>query len=424
MNKKVFWRKYEIKEIASKNDYSTQIGPFGLLLKASEYVDQGIPILRGINVNNGRFYDKEFAFISEKKASMLDKFHAFSEDIILAHKGTLGEIGIIPKNSNFKFYVLGNSMMKISCNKELVNPKYLYYWLCGPIALKYIFNNISQTGVPQILQPLTTLRKMNVLLPNLNYQNKVASFLDLIDNLIEKKENYNFNLENFAFKIFKLIFIHGKSFKNILKNKVNIESWNFKKLGDFVKFIRGVSYKTLDLEPSKTVLVTLKSINREGGFRFSGFKEYVGKYKEEQIVKDNDIIIAQTDLTQKAEVLGRVALVREVPDYNKYIISLDICKILPSKELPRFFLYNLLKTDNFIQHCKKYANGTTVLHMAGNAIPNFQFRLPPFEIILKFEDYIYSLYNLIKINDIDIQYLTKLKAKLLPYLLNGSIQVK
>ena len=59
--------------------------------------------------------------------------------------------------------------------------------------------------------------------------------------------------------------------------------------------------------------------------------EYVGEYKEEQIVKDGEIVVAQTDLTQKAEVIGTPAIVNSLGQYEKLIASLDLQIVRPKK---------------------------------------------------------------------------------------------
>lgn len=56
------------------------------------------------------------------------------------------------------------------------------------------------------------------------------------------------------------------------------EDWEFVELGKYVNCFNGVSYKSEDLNPSTTAMVTLKSFDRDGGFRLDGFKEFTGKY--------------------------------------------------------------------------------------------------------------------------------------------------
>lgn len=65
------WPIKTISECASAEPYSTQIGPFGKALMADEYVETGIPVLRGVNVNYGRFHDDDFVYIDIETANRL-----------------------------------------------------------------------------------------------------------------------------------------------------------------------------------------------------------------------------------------------------------------------------------------------------------------------------------------------------------------
>ena len=61
-------------------------------------------------------------FLLRYKADQLIASNAYPEDIVFTHRGTLGQVVIIPKNSKFKRYVVSQSQMKLSCDKSKVNP--------------------------------------------------------------------------------------------------------------------------------------------------------------------------------------------------------------------------------------------------------------------------------------------------------------
>jgi len=148
------WPIKTIAECAAPEAYSTQIGPFGKALMADEYVPSGVPLLRGVNVNRGRFHDDDFVFIDEKTADRLQKFEAFPGDVLLCHKGTLGEIGLMPYSRKYSRYIMGNSMLRVRCDPTKLLPEYLFYWLKSAEGQHYIFSRVSQVGVPQIQTPL------------------------------------------------------------------------------------------------------------------------------------------------------------------------------------------------------------------------------------------------------------------------------
>lgn len=70
------------------------------------------------------------------------------------------------------------------------------------------------------------------------------------------------------------------------------KGWGVTTIGDTANVIKGKSYKSSELEPSSTALVTLKSFTRGGGYRLDGLKEYTGTFKSEQEVFAGDLVIA------------------------------------------------------------------------------------------------------------------------------------
>ena len=118
------------------------------------------------------------------------------------------------------------------------------------------------------------------------------------------------------------------------------EGWEVVSAGDVAEIIKGKSYKSDELQASRVALVTLKSFERGGGFRMDGFKGYVGKYKAEQVIVPGECVVAYTDVTQQAEVIGRAALVLPSPEHDTLVASLDVGIVRPRREgISPGFLY-------------------------------------------------------------------------------------
>lgn len=201
------WPVMSIAECASAEPYSTQIGPFGNALMADEYTKSGVPVLRGVNVNRGRFHDDDFVFIDDEAADRLDKFESYPGDVLLVHKGTLGQIGLMPIRRRYQRYIMGNSMMRVRCDPAKLLPEYLYYWLSSAAGRHYLFSRISQVGVPQIQTPLTTLRQATLPVPPVDEQHGITHILSTLDQKIELNGRMNETLEAMARALFTSWFV-------------------------------------------------------------------------------------------------------------------------------------------------------------------------------------------------------------------------
>jgi type I restriction enzyme S subunit len=203
----VEWPLKTIAECAHPEAYSTQIGPFGKALMANQYTDAGVPVLRGVNVNRGRFHDDDFVFVDDVTADRLSKFESFPGDVLLVHKGTLGQIGLMPKRPKYHRYIMGNSMMRVRCDPAKLLPEYLYYWLTSADGQHYLFSRVSQVGVPQIQTPLTTLRQARLPVPGISEQRSIIHILGTLDEKIELNQRMNDTLEAMTRGLFKSWFV-------------------------------------------------------------------------------------------------------------------------------------------------------------------------------------------------------------------------
>ena len=201
------------------------------------------------------------------------------------------------------------------------------------------------------------------------------------------------------------------------------EGWDVNQIQDLAKIIKGKSYKSVELAESKTALVSLKSFNRGGGYRLDGLKEYTGSYKAEQEVFAGDSIIAYTDVTQAADVIGKPAMVISDSRYEHLVISLDVAVVRPEIKHHKSFLYGLAMTNNFQNHTKSYTTGTTVLHLGKFAVPEFQFPKPSEELLKLYEHNVSPMFKLVNEKVEDSRNMENLRDTLLPKLLSGELSV-
>ena len=160
--------------------------------------------------------------------------------------------------------------------------------------------------------------------------------------------------------------------------KYNNKNWKHKKLSDFITLDNGISYKGKYLSNNGVPMVNLGNITYRNGFNLDKLKYYTGDYGDKHIIKTNDIIIANTDITQNRLLLGSPAIIPKI-EFKKIIFSLDlfIVRHIPQQnDLNNYFLYYLLQSIDFHNHVISYATGTTVLHLSKAAVLNFQFLLP------------------------------------------------
>ena len=173
-------------------------------------------------------------------------------------------------------------------------------------------------------------------------------------------------------------------------------------------------------------MATIKNFERSGGFKLDGFKEIKpsNKLKHTQRLELYDILVAHTDLTQNADIIGNAEIVMSLSKYSDAIFSMDLVKVIPKTGVSRFLLAALLQNRVFKTHCLGYVNGTTVLHLSKNALIEYKLLLPnDLTILSPLDEAITALYLQISANIGEILQLELLRDTLLPRLMNGEIDV-
>ena len=357
-------------------------------------------------------------------------YRANGPGIVLGRSGTLGE----PKFINFKHYWPHNTTL---FSKEFHNcdPKFAFYILKS-LTLK-TYN--SGSAVPSLNRNYIHLISLAVP-QNLKEQKAIAKILSDLDSKIELNQKMNKTLEAIAQAIFKHWFIdfefpneEGKPYKSSGGEMVDSElgdipkGWEVRKLADLMYLEKGLSYKGKFLSESGIPLINLGCISPKGGFINEGIKYYIGDFSKRHTVEVGDILIANTDITQKREILGSPMIVPDNLDMKSTILfthHLYAVRFLDSINTKnKEFVYCLMKTRNYGDYVKTYATGTTVLAIPKEAVHNFKFAYPNEVLMNYFSDLSKNIINKMQRNQNFNNLLSAVRDSILPKLMSGKIRV-
>ena len=195
-------RRSTLGEIASSDGYGLVDGPFGSNLPASLYTTGGVPVIRGSNLSLGttRFRADEFVFVSDDTANRLGRSLCRPDDIVFTKKGTLGQTGLVPLHSGFDRFLLSSNQMKLTVDRSVADPLFIYYQVSSPESVAKIIRDAESTGVPKT--NVAYLREFPIVLPPLSEQRAIAHILGALDDKIELNRRRNQTLEAMARALF------------------------------------------------------------------------------------------------------------------------------------------------------------------------------------------------------------------------------
>ena len=200
------------------------------------------------------------------------------------------------------------------------------------------------------------------------------------------------------------------------------QGWSISNVKSLIEPIeRGISYSSDDLlDPFATPMINLACFSKAGDYRLGEMKFFSGKVSNDKLISPMDMLIACTDMTQGADIIGRPILASD--EYDQYAFSTDLALITPKGKF-KMYLYYTLRTPFYHKYIRPFASGTTVKHLNLIGVENYGLPVPPIGIQSKFEDLITPIKEKQSKNLNEINALTKQRDELLPLLMDGQASV-
>jgi type I restriction enzyme S subunit len=214
------WETVCIDQIKSPQKYSCVGGPFGSSLSRKHYVDTGVPVIRGVNLSGDIFSESEFVFVSPEKSQELQRNMAFRGDLVFTQRGTLGQVALIPENSDYECYVVSQSQMKLTVDPTKADPYFIYSYFRSKEAKTVIEKSAIVGGVPHI--NLGILKDFRLRLPPLSVQQAVSKIAKDFDRKMLLNNQINQTLEQMAQTLFKSWFV---DFDPVIDNVLDAGSY-------------------------------------------------------------------------------------------------------------------------------------------------------------------------------------------------------
>lgn len=394
--------------------------------------------------------DSTPVYVPRKYGRNLDKYFLQPGDVVIAMTDMKDKVAILANTawiSHADRFVLNQRVGCIRVKRsDLLNPRFFYFYSNSLPHVTYLRTR-ANSGV-QVNLSTSAIKESMIQVPPLADQLFIADLLGALDDRITLLRETNATLEAIAQALFKSWFV---DFDPVRAKAEGLEpqamdaptaalfpdsfeeselglvpkGWRITSVSEVAEVIKGKSYTSKELaETHDTALVTLKSFARGGGFRLDGFKPYTGSYKPTQVVVPGDLIIAYTDVTQAAELIGKPAIVVGVEDYQTLVASLDVGIVRPApQKVSRQYLYGLFRTELFQNHTFAHTSGTTVLHLAKDGVGSYQFPCPPQELIRSFSAVTDALSERCQNNIDQVRTLTQLRDTLLPRLISGQLRL-
>ena len=383
------------------------------LHQTPKYTEDGYPMIRVTDIRRGSVDTTNAVRVDEETYSQFSKKHKPRiDDILFSRVGSYGNSSYVSRNEEF---CLGQNTVCISPEKSQIEPTFLYFALNSDDLRHQIESLVG--GASQGTISLKNIRKLQIPLPALPIQQRIAGILSAYDELIENSQRRIKILETMARSLYREWFVHFRfpgheNHPRVSSPQGEIpQGWQVKKLGEITEDIRRNVPKGNLQEPQP--FVGLEHIPRRS------------------LALDAWDTVTELGSNKLAFKKGEVLFGKIRPYFHKVSVapfnglcSADTIVIRALRQEYYASVVACVSSDAFVAEASATANGAKMPRANWDVLKNFPVVLPTGEIADKFSALITDVVAQQQSLIFQIQNLRRTRDLLLPRLLSGQIDVE
>jgi len=148
--------------------------------RSEEFTTEGVPYITANDFISGLVDFTKCKHLPLQRAKKFKKGVAKNGDILFAHNATVGPVAKL--STDLQFVILSTTATYYRCDNESLESDFLKFALSSPFFVNQYTRVMFQSTRNQV--PITTQRKFNLQLPKPKEQQKIASCLSSLDELI------------------------------------------------------------------------------------------------------------------------------------------------------------------------------------------------------------------------------------------------
>jgi type I restriction enzyme, S subunit len=380
---------------------------------AADYVSEGVPFYRGREITEkykGNLDVSTELFITEEKFSEIERKFGAPKlgDLLLTSVGTLGSVYVVKPGDRFYFKDGNLTWFR---NFQELDSQFLYYWLVSPqgkVELQKATIGSSQSAFTIVL-----LKGMEIELPPIPVQRRIAGILSAYDELIENSQRRIRLLEAMARALYREWFVHFRfpgheKHPRVASPLGNIpQGWEVKKLKDACHLTMGQSPKS-----------EFYNETGEGQPFHQGVTNFGERFPNDHLFCTVDGRIAEAGdiLFSVRAPVGRMNIA------NKIIIIGRGLSAIRHKDGHQAFLWEQLR--NRFTEDDMMGNGAIFAAVTKDDMQGIELMCPPSPIVVSATKYFEPIHSELGTLTKKIQNLRRTRDLLLPRLLSGQVELK
>ena len=176
------WRSLTVGDLVEAGAADIQTGPFGTQLKASDYVEDGIPVINVRNIGFGDLKPEKLEFVTDETAERLAAHLLQRQDIVFGRKGAVDRHLFVGEEQ--ENWLQGSDCIRLRFATDEVAPRFISYLFLTDAHQKWM---LAQSGNKATMASLNhdVIRRIPIRIPTPTVQGHIVDILSAYDELIE-----------------------------------------------------------------------------------------------------------------------------------------------------------------------------------------------------------------------------------------------
>lgn len=407
-----------IGELVASGEAELKTGPFGTQLKASDYTENGTPVINVRNIGFGSIKVDKLEFIAPSTRDRLSSHVLKNGDIVFGRKGAVERHVFIRQEQNGWFQ--GSDCLRLRFASQRVEPLFASYYFLTSEHQRWMMNQCSHGATMASLNQ-GILERIELPLPPLPVQQRIAGILSAYDELIENSQRRIKILEAMARALYREWFVHfrfpGHEHHPRVASPLGEipQGWEVKTVADaFVISGGGTPSRKEDefWEGGTIQWYSPSDLTGAGTMFMDDSNDHITERGLAQ--SSARMFPARSVMLTSRATIGAIAINTHPACTNQGFIT-----CLPNDHVPLFFLFHWL-TEN-VPTFQRMASGATFKEISRGVFKTIEFLEPPDDLVGRFEAIAAPMAEQVLSLQRQIQNLRRTRDLLLPRLLSGQV---
>ena len=395
------------------------------IVKVGEFVRDGVPVIRGGDIRDGRVRFDDAKRVSSEVSNQFRRTILRGGELVINLIAEPGHCAIVP--TDLAGANVSRDVAVVALGQD-VDHRFVNYVLKSPQAIEWLAARLLGSVTQKI--NLGVLRQLPVPCPPFKEQRAISAIIGALDDKVDLNRRMNETLDAMIWAIFKDWFVEfGPTqakvegggpylapevwalFPDRLDNEGKPDGWTDKPLDQIAEFLNGLALQKYPADDDGSYLPVIKIAQLRAG-NVEGSDKASAKIPDAYVVEDGDVLFSWSgSLLHRVWTAGRGAL-------NQHLFKVT------SARYPKWFFYQWISHHLPDFQATAASKATTMGHIQRHHLTQAKTFVPDEKVMDVANKMVGPLFERAIKNDLEARTLATIRDLLLPRLMSGEIRVK